>query len=110
MSSLEGLNVGDEVLVYHGGVYGREAVEKITRQTAKQTIVGANRFWTRNGRAVGGDDWCQLSASPIKDGDKERVLAVRIRHQCLLRIKKTRFRCLSDDQLARISKILEEDK
>lgn len=110
MSSLESLEVGDEVRIKGCGAFGAERIGTITRKTAKQTIVDKERFWTKNGHVVGGSTWSNKYAYPVTDDDRDRIQEAYRRNKAVFEVKRIRFNDLSTDQLVRITEILKEDK
>lgn len=64
MSSLEGLSVGDSVVIRWSG---RQTVESITDIKGTQVICGGYRFWAKTGKEVKGDMWNSKYASPVKE-------------------------------------------
>lgn len=105
--SFEDIAVGDEIVVSSNH---RRAVHVVERVTPKQfQVASCGRFWRSNGRQVGGDTWSFLRVERATDELKEEIAATFRRNGHLARIKhRTRFQDLSNDQLERIVKILDE--
>lgn len=68
MSSLEGLSVGDSVVIRWSG---RQTVESITDIKGTQVICGDYSFWAKTGKEVKGDMWNSKYASPVKENGDE---------------------------------------
>jgi hypothetical protein len=100
---LQLLAVGDEVIVPSGlgSVPGRLA--RVERVTAKQIIVGNERYWRDGGRIVGsGGSWYSRAlqeATPAL-----RQAAIRYRH--LEAVRHAPWHLASDDVLAQVAALI----
>jgi hypothetical protein len=101
------LKARDEVVVCHRG-YGadRYVVEKVTRITRTQVVVGAWRFRKTNASEVGGSVWHSKTIHPPAPPMLERAG----RTAALERLGRQSWKALSTDLLTRIVAILDEQE
>lgn len=67
---LAALQVGDEVTIFGGGIYSRDRIEKISKITKTQIVVGNARFRRTTGLEIGKDHYGEHIALTT---DKDRL-------------------------------------
>jgi hypothetical protein len=103
---LEKIQAGNEVVLRLSGFSrDRYVMEKVTRTTATQVVVG-NRGWRKSdGKEIGGSTWHYNSIRPGTPETREQVT----RTDALDRLgKQQSWKTLTTDQLTRIVAILDE--
>jgi len=103
---LEGLNVGDQVIIRR---HNSQSLVRISRITPKQIVIGGHsRFWKRNGEQVGASVWNYATLYPATD-EAVREVRERVERQKLInKVCVVRWEHFPLEYLRRVYAIVEE--
>lgn len=108
MNELENLKVGDLVVVRGSLIVGEE-LRKIERVTKSQIVVDKRRYRKKDGRLVGGGDWCYGFIKPALEKDIERLNKVKQKNELLAYIRKVAWSNLSLESLETICDVVKKE-
>lgn len=108
MNKLENIEVGD-LMIVRGSFTCGECLREVERVTKSQIVVDKRRYWKKDGRLVGGGDWCYGFIKPALEKDIERLNKVKQKNELLAYIRRVAWCSLSLESLQTICDVVKKE-
>lgn len=108
MNKLENIEVGD-LMIVSGSFTCGDCLREVERVTKSQIVVDKRHYWKKDGRLVGGGDWCYGFIKPALEKDIERLNKVKQKNELLAYIRKVAWSNLSLESLQTICDVVKKE-